>query len=808
MKMKNNNTTIKKNISKSMISVFTCSVLASAALANPTTGGTVKSGTATIDGTTPTAMTVTQTTPNAIINWKSFNVDSGESVTFKGGNATLNRISDASASTIAGTVTGDHALFFVNPNGITVTGAMSAPTIVLSTLDIADADFNAGTYKFTRGTAAGAIINSGTISDGGQIGSGGQTGNIGVAALFAATVQNSGTIQSNNVAIVAADAVTLGATTSAVYGSGAYNATANGYNGVSAIPAATVATSIQNNTMTSNILAVDNGLNSGKIDIYSTNGKIDNSNYGTICSQSQSGSSGDVTIQASGDILNTRGQIFSQGRAGSAGAIHVTSTNGLINNNLGYIYSKGTDSSGGAVTVHAYGDVINTGDGKTNYSNAIFSAGDGSVASSGAVTVTSDTGKIDNSGYGTIFSKSQSGSSGDVTVQASGDILNTSGEIFSQMFNGIGSAGAIHVTSTNGLINNNLGQIWSESAGSSSGAITVHAYGDVINTGDGKTNYSSAISSVGDGSGTLSGAVTVTSDNGKIDNSSWGVITSGSSTGVIILTAHTLIDLRNGGTVATFGATAGDVTLTAPSLFFTPYTTNTNIDSESVVVSQAGITDSSMVPHDINIIATTINGTNVSSLSQNDFQTTTTHFVSSSTVPLPYVWYGNVNLTPPSSNTGSGSTSNLTPPSSNTGSGSTSNLTPPSSNTGSGSTSNLTPIQVAQQKQTDAVNTVSTIISSQLASTTNTLSSNPVINNNHMQTAESGSGLAQSSFVNNISDGNANHSNNSHESGIGAMPMQRQMKFTVGADIVGTGNATASSTVVPGVFILSSSKND
>ena len=726
MKMKNNNTTIKKYISKSMISVFTCSVLATGVFANPT-GGTVASGTATIAGTT--AMTVTQTTQNAIINWTGFNVANGESVAFTGGNATLNRISDINPSTIAGSVTGDHALFFVNPNGMVVTGSMSAPTIVLSTSDITDANFNAGNYKFTRGSATGTINNSGTIGDVGS------AGNIGVAALFATTVTNTGVISAHNVAIVAADDVTLGATTSAV-ANGNYDATQNGYTGVTVNTASTAVTSIINNNSDQyhGIFALDNSLtltSSGKIDIYSTNGTIDNSHNGWILSYSANGSSGDVVVHASGNILNNNG---------------INSTNSMIN-----------------------------------------SEGDGSGGIAGTITVISDNGYIDNSNNGLIMSKSLGGSSGDVTVQANGAILNTYGQISSEADNGaIGSAGAVHVTSTNGLINNNLGQIYSESANSSSAAVSVHAYGDVINTsiannaGNGGIIYSE-----GDGNGALSGAVTVTSDNGKIDNSSWGAITSGSSTGTVTLTAHTLIDLRNGGAVASGGSWsvgAGDVTLSAPSLLYTPYATSSGNNAESVVVSQAGSTNNTMLPKNINITATTVNGVATSTLLASDFETTTTHFVNGDPTNLPYVWYGNVKV----------NGNNIS------------------------SLSGTQPITtaVAQQQQANAINTVSAI-SSQLASTTNTFSSNPVVNNGHMQTAEFGSGLAQSSFAqngsttqssfaNSISDGNANHSNNSHESVTGATPMQGQVKFTVGADIVGTGNATASSTAVPGMFILSS----
>ncbi|MBM3655330.1 MAG: hypothetical protein FJX06_21510, partial [Alphaproteobacteria bacterium] len=54
---------------------------ASIALANPQ-GGQVVGGAATIQGQGTTSVTVTQSTPRAIINWQTFNIGVGETTRF------------------------------------------------------------------------------------------------------------------------------------------------------------------------------------------------------------------------------------------------------------------------------------------------------------------------------------------------------------------------------------------------------------------------------------------------------------------------------------------------------------------------------------------------------------------------------------------------------------------------------------------------------------------------------------------------------------------------------------------------------
>lgn len=510
------------------------------------------SGAATYSGTN-----IVQTTANAVIDWNKFNIANGEGLNFTGGNATLNRISGG-ASSIAGIIRGDHALFFVNPNGIVISGSMVAPTIVLSTLDISNSDFNAGNYKFTRGSSTAAITNSGTIGDGGL------SGNIGVAALFATTVNNTGTIQSNNVAIVAADAVTLGATTSNLNGA-AYDKTTNGYTGVSAITASTVATAITNSDE-GYIGARNNGGNAGNVDIYSTNGTITNTSgiESWAMDGNGNGDAGTVTLKASGDIINMDYIESVATNSGNAGSVNVESTGGSVINNEGAIYSSSRLKNAGMVSVKAYKDV-------KNFYGSIYSQG---YTLSGTVDVTATNGMINN-GEGDIYGSGDNGASGDVTLRAKGDINNLYGRIMS--IANSGTAGAVLLTSSTGSLNNHSSSIYSYGGGSS-GNVTVSVAKNIDNSNGGRI-YSDTQSSADSGNVSLSAAT------GTIDISNGGELYSSSSNG-----------------------SAGSISISAPHLLF----------ASDAIAALSNRGRSYISGSDITVTADTINGLDAKQLSAND----------------------------------------------------------------------------------------------------------------------------------------------------------------------------------------------
>ncbi|PLR22638.1 hypothetical protein SGCZBJ_17860 [Caulobacter zeae] len=167
------------------------------------TGGSVVAGSATIGGQSGGAQTITQTSQKAVIDWASFNVGQGNSLTFVTPNAdgaTLNRVTGTTGSTIAGQITANGSVYLINPNGIQITqsGVVNAGRgFVASTLDISNDEFMAGAGRFT-GTG-GTIDHRGSIT----VGAGGVVGLLG------------GSVSSSGLIVAPAGKVVIGAVTHA-----------------------------------------------------------------------------------------------------------------------------------------------------------------------------------------------------------------------------------------------------------------------------------------------------------------------------------------------------------------------------------------------------------------------------------------------------------------------------------------------------------------------------------------------------------------------------------------------------------------
>ena len=119
--------------------------------ANPL-GGQVVGGSANIAGQGSTHVTVTQTTPSAIINWNTFNIGAGETTRFVQPGATsviLDRVTGgAGPSTLSGNLISNGQVFLVNPDGVLVgpTGKIQTGGFLATTHDISNADFMAVGY--------------------------------------------------------------------------------------------------------------------------------------------------------------------------------------------------------------------------------------------------------------------------------------------------------------------------------------------------------------------------------------------------------------------------------------------------------------------------------------------------------------------------------------------------------------------------------------------------------------------------------------------------------------------------------------
>ncbi|MDO8810658.1 MAG: beta-propeller fold lactonase family protein, partial [Gallionella sp.] len=166
------------------------------AYANPM-GAAVVNGQASF-ATKGNTLTVTNT-PNAIINWQGFSIGANEITRFaqqSASSAVLNRVIANNPSNILGSLQSNGRVFLVNPSGI-VFGANATVNVagmVASTLNISNADFLAGRYKFSSplplaGEGPGErVSNAGSITaeTGGQI------------YLIAPNVENTGIINAPN----------------------------------------------------------------------------------------------------------------------------------------------------------------------------------------------------------------------------------------------------------------------------------------------------------------------------------------------------------------------------------------------------------------------------------------------------------------------------------------------------------------------------------------------------------------------------------------------------------------------------------
>lgn len=150
------------------------------------------------------AMTVTQASGKAAIEWNSFSIGKDARVNFVQPNAaavTLNRVRGNEGSVIDGALHANGQVFILNPNGVLFGKGARVDTagLVASTLNLGDADFLAGKTSFTG--KGGAVRNLGSLNarDGGYI------------ALLGAQVRNDGVISARlgTVALAAGNKVSL-----------------------------------------------------------------------------------------------------------------------------------------------------------------------------------------------------------------------------------------------------------------------------------------------------------------------------------------------------------------------------------------------------------------------------------------------------------------------------------------------------------------------------------------------------------------------------------------------------------------------
>ncbi|WP_233853351.1 beta strand repeat-containing protein [Paraburkholderia sp. HD33-4] len=173
-------------------------------LANPS-GAQVVAGTVSINSPGAGQMHITQGSPNAIVNWNTFSIGSGEAVRISqpsASSALLNRVMGNDPSVIAGRLQANGKVFLVNPAGVIFApgSSVNVGSMIASTLNISNADFLAGNFHFV-GASPAAVSNAGslTAAAGGTI------------ALLGGTVSNSGTVNAKlgTVALGAGNDITV-----------------------------------------------------------------------------------------------------------------------------------------------------------------------------------------------------------------------------------------------------------------------------------------------------------------------------------------------------------------------------------------------------------------------------------------------------------------------------------------------------------------------------------------------------------------------------------------------------------------------
>lgn len=130
------------------------------------TGGQFAAGNGSIAQSGST-VTINQNSSRGVIDWNSFSIDHGNTVTFNNGaGATLNRVTGGDTSLIMGALSATGSVYLINPQGVVIgnNGTVTAGgRFVASTLDTDNTSFmNGGPLTFT-GSSTRRVVNLGQI---------------------------------------------------------------------------------------------------------------------------------------------------------------------------------------------------------------------------------------------------------------------------------------------------------------------------------------------------------------------------------------------------------------------------------------------------------------------------------------------------------------------------------------------------------------------------------------------------------------------------------------------------------------------
>ncbi|MDR5770173.1 filamentous hemagglutinin N-terminal domain-containing protein, partial [Caballeronia sp. LZ028] len=120
------------------------------------------------------SVTINQTSPRGVVDWRSFSIGSSRTVTFDNGSgATVNRVTGGDPSTILGQLHASGSVYLINPQGVLVAPNGVIATggrFVASALNVDPNAFMQGGPLTFSGGGDGAVINLGKIgSSGGDV---------------------------------------------------------------------------------------------------------------------------------------------------------------------------------------------------------------------------------------------------------------------------------------------------------------------------------------------------------------------------------------------------------------------------------------------------------------------------------------------------------------------------------------------------------------------------------------------------------------------------------------------------------------
>ena len=334
-------------------SLTACTVFAPLALANPE-DGVVSSGAATIENGI-NRVDIRQSSDRAVIDWRSFNINQGETTQFhqpSSSSLTVNRINDSNPSQILGTLQANGNLVLINQSGISfgAGSVVDVNSLIATSSDISNADAMAGNLNFQGvGQAGSAIINEGTIT----------AHEAGLVGLVAPRVENNGVINARlgKVHLASGDRFTVD-----LYGDGALNITAsdavqeqlvsnsgsiNAEGGVVQITAAAGA------HLVSSVVKLDGEIKAPRA--VQKNGRIIISGHDETAvtitgSLDVSGASGgDISI--TGKNILQQGKITANGTSGAGGTVDIKFKSAYIDNENSKVEAKGQGGDGGLVSV-------------------------------------------------------------------------------------------------------------------------------------------------------------------------------------------------------------------------------------------------------------------------------------------------------------------------------------------------------------------------------------------------------------------------------------------------------------------------